>query len=59
MQSLILEELYIMRKSIVLKYGLILLLLGVFLSCSILKKKKKCDCPEWSKTKTEKSHKLT
>ena len=37
-----------MKKSIFLKYGLILLLLLSFLSCSILKKKKNCDCPELS-----------
>jgi len=59
MQSLILEEFFIMKKSIVLKYGLILLILSCFLSCSILKKNKKCDCPEWSNHKTEKPCKLT
>ena len=48
-----------MKKSIVLKYGLILLLLLSFISCSVLKKKKNCDCPEWSYYKTEKLKKLT
>ncbi len=43
-----------MKKSIFLKYGLILLLLLSFLSCSILKKKKNCDCPELSYYEIEK-----
>ena len=49
----------LMKKSIVLKYGLILLLLLSFISCSVLKKKKNCDCPEWSYGKTEKLKELT
>lgn len=48
-----------MKKSIVLKYGLILLLLANFLSCSVLKKNKKCDCPEWSNYKTENPYEFT
>jgi len=48
-----------MKKSIVLKYGLILLLMLSFLSCSVLKKKKNCDCPEWSYYKIEKPDEFT
>lgn len=48
-----------MKKNIVLKYGLILLLLLSFISCSVLKKKKNCDCPEWSNDKTEILKELT
>ena len=48
-----------MKRNIVLKYGLIFLLMLSFLSCSVLKKKKNCDCPEWSYYKAEKLKGLT
>jgi hypothetical protein len=48
-----------MKRNIVLKYGLIFLLTLSFLSCSVLKKKKNCDCPEWSYHQAEKLKDLT
>ena len=46
MQSLILKQFFKNEKNY--KYLLALFLLNNFLSCKILKKNKKCDCPEFS-----------
>ena len=37
-----------MVKDFNLKYPLLIILLLFLISCKILKKKKNCDCPEWS-----------
>ncbi|MDC3389642.1 hypothetical protein OAW64_00600 [Flavobacteriales bacterium] len=37
-----------MRKLFIVKYSIIVILILNFNSCKILKKNKKCDCPEWT-----------